>query len=358
MKRISPGTVTLGVVAILFGLVTAYAVRHYSTGEVVQPPTPTPRLGVVIVPRVNLPKYSRINAEDIELLQVPLEKVPEGAVQVISRAVYRLVKATVMAGEPIMEASLYGVGEVPRLADQLPPGYRAVTLEVDANSALNGMIQPESYVDISLTVQGKQPELGGLATLTLLRGARVLATSHSRFRRSEDRPSNVRNITVAVSSKQANKLILAQRYGTLSVTLRSNLEVDTLLADDSAEQDPELINPMDLLGLTAQPEPVPVEKRAQIWRGGQMQELTFGVAQVQEAANTAWGEPAPAAPSPSGCKECDKKQQQAAAAGSIPTPAPPQDTASLATGARFEQRPHGQAIYIPVRAEAAGATTN
>lgn len=154
MKRISPGTVTVGVFAILFGLVAACVVRHYLDGPAVR--SPARQTAAVVTAKVNLPKYSRIREQGLEVTQVPIKELPEGAVQNISRALFRLVKGTIMAGQPILEEKLYGVGEVPLLSDQLPPGYRAVTLQVDANSALNGMIQPESHVDVTLTVKGER----------------------------------------------------------------------------------------------------------------------------------------------------------------------------------------------------------
>jgi pilus assembly protein CpaB len=377
MKRISPGTVTVGVLAVGFGLVAADVARHHFDVPAEQPAQR--QMAAVVAANVNLPKYSRIRDEDVQTVQVPLEDLPEGAVQTKSRALFRLVKTTVMAGQPILEADLYAVGEVPLLADQLPPGHRAVTFQVDANSALNGMIQPESYVDIALTVKGEQPELGGLSTLTLLRGVRVLATSQTRFPRSEDQPGNLRNITVAVSPKQANRLILAQRYGTLSVTLRSSLEEDMLA---QAETNNDLINPNDLLGLIPQPLPEPpAYKRAQIWRGRQMEELIFqptetpgslgAAAMAREAA------PTPAVPVSSqqslptepGCKECQQKQvhpapptagriQPGAAARNVPTPAPLQGTASLAARESFQQGPRGRVIYVRAEAESAGFTSN
>lgn len=364
MKRISPGTVTVGVIAVLFGLLTAYAARHYF-GSPRQ--APTRQTATVVAPKVNLPKYSRIRDEDLETIRVPIKELPEDAVRLRSRALFRLVKTTIMAGQPILEKDLYGVGEVPMLADQLPPGYRAVTLQVDANSALNGMIQPESHVDVALTVKSKQPELGGLTTLTLLRAVKVLATSQARFPRSEDRPGNLRNITVAVSPKQANKLILAQRFGTLSVTLRSSLEAGMLA---QAETENDLVNPNDLLGLVMQPVPQPVVKTAQIWRGGQMQQVTFQVSEIQESLRgTAMAEGVPPVPvvpvssqgstsTGSGCKDCQKRPHPGTAARKVPTLAPPQGATSLAAGGRFEQGPRGQVIYVQVEAEGAGPERN
>jgi hypothetical protein len=249
-------------------------------------------------------------------------------------------------------------------------------LQVDANSALNGMIQPESHVDIALTVKGQQPEQGGLSTLTLLRGIQVLATSQARFPRSEDQPGNLRNITVAVSPMQANKLILAQRFGTLSVTLCSSLEADTL-AKGEAEND--LVSPNDLLGLVMQPVPEPVVKTAQIWRGGQVQQVSFAVSEIEESLSataaaeglpptpgTLWVMPvsspesSPAGHRPAGwlgCKDCQKKQP-GTAAGNVPTLAPPQSTTSLAAGGQLQRGPRGQVIYVQVEADAAGPASN
>ncbi len=375
MKRISPAGVSFFVAAILVGLAAAYAVRHFSqtTPEAVKP---NPRkTKTIVVAKYNLPQYARITEDYIEEVQVPADKVPEGALTLKSRALYRLAKSTILAGQPIRDEDLYAVGEVPLLSERLPPGYRAVTLAVDAKAALNGMIQPESLVDITLTVKNDRPEIGGLATLTLLRRVRVLATSRNRFPASEDRPGDLRNITVAVTPEQANKLILAEKYGTLSVVLCSKLEEETEEADiedvmaakgqvtaiptstpvtrtDSAlsEGSNDLVNIYSLLGISPLvPEPMPekpITKTAQIWRGGNVEEVTFVEWQIREAENAtlvAEGKtPQPFTPgtvtsSPKtatthetqaeDCPECAAKRAREAAARSVgempvPTPAP------------------------------------
>ena len=381
MKRISPGTVTIGVMAILFGLGVAYAARHYLNQSPILGPAPRPETATIVVPRVNLPQYARIRQEDLNVVQVPIKKVPEGAVRMSSRALYRLVKSTIMAGQPILEENLYGVGEVPRLAEQLPPGYRAVTLQVNANSALNGMIQPQSYVDISLTVEGSNPQLEGMATLTLLRRVLVLATSQNRFPRTEDNASDLRNITVAATSEQANKLILAQRYGTLSVTLRSSVDDDALAATGD---DRDLVNPYLLLGLTPiepVPEPEAITRSVQIWRGGKMQEVKFGVGQIQEAVKAtaiadgqgeAQGEamaestsadgtsarPTPAKPP---CKACEAKKRRQemlkrlteSGGKNQPTLAPPRDQATPTLAPPAGKQSSGQVIEVQIEANQA-----
>jgi len=233
MKRISPGTVTVGVFAILFGLVAAYVVRHYLDGPAAR--SPTRQTAAVVTAKVNLPKYSRIREQALEVTQVPIKELPEGA---------------------------------------------------------------------------------------------------------------VRNITVAVSPKQTNKPILAQRYGTLSVTLRSSLD-EEMPAEAGGARD--LVNPDDLLGLALQALPEKLEKKAQIWRGGTMQESTFPAERVRESLEatvaSGAGEPAPAV-------------RVGAASGNVPTLAPPQDMPHPAAEPRFDRQPRGQVIYVQVEAEGAGGEKN
>lgn len=275
MKRLTPGTVTVGVMSILLGLVAAYSVRRY-----LEPAAPAgePTVGIV-VPRVNLPKYARIREQDIEVLQVPKRSVPEGVVANPSRALFRLVKETILAGQPIVEEKLYEVGKIPTLADQLPPGYRAVTVAVDPNNALDGVLVPDAIVDLSLTVRGDHPEVGGMSTLTLLRRVRVLATNRDRYPTEERLNQGIRSVTVAVTPEQANKLILAQRFGSLSVTLRGALEDEQLAQAEDADVD--MVNPAEVLGLT--PVRPRRQKKAQIYRGDVMTEVVFDDDRISEA---------------------------------------------------------------------------
>lgn len=375
MRRISPGTVTVGVVAILIGLVAANVAHHYLKAEPAKPAEAKPKvpMATFVIPKVNLPKYVRIREQDLQRVECPAEKLPAGVVSP-ARALDRLVKTTILANEPVREESLYPVGEVPLLADNLPPGKRAVTITIDANDALNGMLQPQSRVDIALTVDEKHPELKGLATLTLARNIQVLATSVTRFPGTEDRPSNVRNITVAASPEEANRLILAQRYGNLSLTLRGPEDAAApAAAEATAPEGNDLVNTRDLLGLkpveppaAPEPEPMPVQRKVEVWRGESRQEIIFGVAHIQEAEDataTAEGreaveispyEPANAVKKKE-CKECEQKKaakkaeaQQAEQNASQPTLAPP---------APVDQRlsaltPRSERQVIEVRVEA------
>ena len=366
MKRISPGTVTVGVFAILLGLIAAYAARHLLDVKPAEPVAVAgPEMASVVVPQINLPKHARVRDQDVEEIRVPVDSVPEGAIRLKSRALFRLMKETAMAGQPLLDENLFPVGEVPMLSERLPAGYRAVTLAIDTNSALNGMIQPESYVDIALTVNGDgpEPELSGMATMTLMQGVQVLATSHARFKGWEDVPNKLRNVTVAVTPEQANKLILAQKYGTLSVTLRSSAEGKLLAQDDSVSH---RVDPFALLGLSPVeqiPEPAieEIAKTVQIWRGGSMVEVTFGDKEIRESLSaTAVAEgrdPTEVIPVSSArsakpkkkCKDCEKKNPKAAGVAGDEV-----DTPTLARPAGFKSESATNVITVPVQIAKSG----
>ena len=275
MKRISPGTVTFGVLAILLGLVAAYVARRSLDVK----PKIAPEGVAVVVSQVNLPRHSRIRRDDLQVLRVPRGQVPQGAVTSAGVAAGRLVKQTIVAGNPIVEETLYGIGETPKLSDRIPPGQRAIAISVSGYSRT--LIRPGVAVDVALTVEDDHPELGGeggLGTMTLVENVRVLATSRRASRRSAGGNRAGHKITVAVTSEQANKLILAERYGTLNVTLRSAVPATD---DRFASTGDGLINPRDLLGLPPLRESL--AHTAVIWRGGERHQVTFDSGLILES---------------------------------------------------------------------------
>lgn len=272
MKRVSPGTVTVGVLAILFGLVAVYAVRRAMD-------KPQAEQGVeVVVGVINLPRHGRLMARNLRMAQFPANEVPDGAIRSTATAFNRLMMNTVPAGVPLTESDLYPLDEEPLLSEQVPAGLRAVTISVAQNRALDGILLPESTIDVSLTAESTDPDYPGVVTRTLVRAVKVLATNQQRYRYAESSPASLRTITVAATPDDANKLILGQQFGNLSVTLRNDSDEFRLVGD--YQQD--VISVNDLLGL-------PIRRNtnrqfsSQIYRGTQMSEVTFTTEAIEEA---------------------------------------------------------------------------
>jgi Flp pilus assembly protein CpaB len=182
VRRISPGTVTVGVLAIVLGLVAAYVARR----SMEQKP-PARDTVPVVVARVNLNANTRIRAEDLQVANVPRARSPEKALRTAAVAAGRVTKETIQAGQPVLEAQLWGIGESPALSERIPAGYRALTVNVVSPGS--GLVRRDSLVDVALTVEGDLPTVGGLATKTLLSQVKVMevgtrSTSRSRHSRA------------------------------------------------------------------------------------------------------------------------------------------------------------------------------
>jgi Flp pilus assembly protein CpaB len=279
MRRISTATVTLGVFAVLAALVAAFVVRQMMHEEPVVERTPT-----IVVTNVHLQRGDVIQASDVALVPLAPGLIPKKEqITDLASVVGRYVKEEITAGDAVLKTKLYAIGESPSLADELAPGYRAVSIAVSGDNPQGTLIRSESLVDIALTIEGDHPELAGLAgrgigTITLMRAVRVLDANHtnSSQRRLGTAGNNV--LTVAVTAAQANELILAQRYGTLNVTLVGSQEPDQV-----ADIGDNLVTPSKLLKFEEKPTPTPRVTEAVIYRGGTAEVVRFQEDLIAEA---------------------------------------------------------------------------
>ena len=281
MRRISPGTVTVGVFAILLGLVAAYVARRALDQ---QPPQVRPPSGVeIVVAERNMVEGSRVSSDEVRIINVPRDKVPEGVVRNMNAAVGRLTGVTITAGQPVLESMLAPIGFLPDYGGKLPPGFRAVTIAVAGTISSGAFVQNGDYVDISLTVESNHPAMTGsgvrgIGIKTLIRGVHVLAVGRERLGLS-NRNNRAASIVVAVSPTQANRLMLAEKLGTLSVSLVSTEEQVGAMPtnDDSA-----ILNLEELLGLEAPVPPAP-PFTVQVYRGNSYQALEMSPSRIEES---------------------------------------------------------------------------
>ncbi len=286
MRRISPGTVTVGVMAILFGLIAAYVVRNSGGPEPAPPPAPAPPTKSIVVARRNLEQHDRIRESDIQVLRVPASRdVPAGTVSNPMVASGRVTRTTIKAGDIVNENDLYGIGEdigqPPSAADLIKPGHRALTLEVHNTDINNGLVRAGSYVDIAMTVEGSHPDIGKTLTRTLLEKILIVGVHSS----TDPRNRSGAAITVSVTPEQANTLINAKQNCQLAVSMVSPNENDLDAPGSKAE-----VTWDQIVGLRALPPP-PVEPKpaptpnyvVQKYVGGKMVEVVLPYNRVIEA---------------------------------------------------------------------------
>ena len=109
------------------------------------------------------------------------------------------------------------------------PGYRAISISVDATSSVTGLVQPNNYVDIIGTF--RFPDARGdssldTVTLTILQRVRVIATGTDMGMLGGAGNADVRSrsystVTLELTPKEVEMIIFASQKGRLHLSLRN-----------------------------------------------------------------------------------------------------------------------------------------
>ena len=138
-----------------------------------------------------------------------------------------VVRRGIPAGQPITKGLIIEAGNRGFLAAVLRPGYRAVSLRINATSSIAGLIFPGDRVDIILTHSVKAGGPRRRVSETVLVNVRILAIDQ-KTNDQDGAPKLGKNATFEVTPKQAEMLSVLTTLGKLSLSLRS-------LAKDEAE---------------------------------------------------------------------------------------------------------------------------
>ena len=125
------------------------------------------------------------------------------------------------------------------LSVSLRPGYRAVSVPVDQVTANSGLVGPGDYVDVLLLASQEQElrtrgnETQSLYVKTIARNVRVLAFNDAvkveQYVAAQKAYKGFipddSAVTLEVLAEQANRIILANQLGILTLVLRSNNEL-------------------------------------------------------------------------------------------------------------------------------------
>ena len=203
-----------------------------------------PNNSAIVVAGVNMGMADTVTSQHVKLVPWPNGSIPTGAIRSIAEAENRVVRSSIVAGEPLLEAKL-----APQLSGKgglmpmlVPDGQRGVTFKVDDATKESGFVLPNSRVDVLVSMP-KSPNSQEKISKVILQDVTVLAAGQTVELR-DNKPVAVTTVTVALLPNQAERLALAQSEGKLTLAmrnLRDNKLVETrgvtsasLLADSSS----------------------------------------------------------------------------------------------------------------------------
>jgi pilus assembly protein CpaB len=198
--------------------------------------------------------------EDFSTRSAPPDRVPAGAIietpDTKAGLPGSLVRNFVDVGSPITLQDILRPKDRGFLASVLAPDSRAISIKVDEESGVSGLIRPGDYVDVLLTqvFEKADPSRRALSEMVLA-NVRIIAIDQEIAQGSRPISAVVgkqaQTVSLELTSEQVKKVIVAKQLGTLSLAVRAAAEqwerADTG-AMSSCDVSPELARQSALAG--------------------------------------------------------------------------------------------------------------
>lgn len=223
-----PKSMVLIVIALGCGLIASIGISQViKTPE--EKPVPKVATEQIYVAIRNVDLGQLLLPDMVELEEWPTDKIPEGAIRNIEAINDRRTLVRLYPGEPIMHAKMIDKDKFHDPTQQIPPGYRVVSVAVNAMVTAGNLVKPGDKVDLVLFIKGGRNEVRQTVARTILQNIKVFAVNTQIRRSSEggDGPINAKHVSFLVKPDQAQKIMLAAELGKIKLSLRrSDEEVD------------------------------------------------------------------------------------------------------------------------------------
>jgi pilus assembly protein CpaB len=229
--------------ALVFGGLAVFSSSRYISQTVErekQRLNPNVETATVVVAKTDLQRGEIVGTDNMAVRNVPKDFVPGTAVDpgAFSNVEGAKLAVDMRRGEILIRGILEGADSA-TFSTRVEKGVRAITLTVDEVNSLSGLLQPNDRVDLFFTAKPlKRTPGGGVPpdqTRLLMQNVVILATGR------QVRPTIANGaqtgvgrafttITVESSPLDVERLILAQKAGSLTAVLRGNADAQAITA--------------------------------------------------------------------------------------------------------------------------------
>lgn len=179
----------------------------------------------ILVSKVDLLPGERVDVNKFDWVDWPSQSMNDeyykkGAIKAIEELKGKVIRYRVVRGEPLKRSDLIGGSNESILGAFISPGMKAVSVPLRKVANADVYFAPGDFVDIILPQQS-----GRVSSVdTILSGIKVIAVDNN-FYVPEGEQSNkiAKNITLEVSSEQAEALALSIAKGQIVISYHSAL---------------------------------------------------------------------------------------------------------------------------------------
>jgi pilus assembly protein CpaB len=234
------------IVALFFGMIAGYGIYNFLRQQRLAMDALKQSTRDVVVAVKEIPSGTVVTDDMIGIVPYLQSSIPAGTFSSPEQVNGKVVRATVAAGEPVLESRL---GEKAGLTVLLTPGQRAMAVRVDEIIGVSGFIAPNDRVDVIANVTpsgaGEDAQDGQIAKI-VLQNRRVLAVAQTMEEKKDGKPQVVNSITLELTPEEAEKLSIASLEGHLILALRGPHDEDIVETQG--------ITKSDLLALAPHPQ--------------------------------------------------------------------------------------------------------
>ena len=282
---------------LLLGFVAIQAVRFWLDRQVAErvrlleaqgerhEEAPAPKTTIVVAAS-SLAAGAELTAANLREIPWIQSSVPKGAfpkLQDLLGSGKRFATSAMDADEIVLLTKITGPGIRPNLASSLDPGMKAVSVRVDDIMGVAGFVLPGDRVDVLLT---RVIEHGNATNDLILQNIKVLAIDQLNDERLT-KPAIAKSVTLEVDTRQAQKLMVAQASGLMTLVLRPAGVAD--MSGDQRMTLTELLSGNDPRPVVVAESPIPPPPRRSnslvgVTRGLTRQEYSVPVSPARLAA--------------------------------------------------------------------------
>ncbi|MFN2448181.1 MAG: Flp pilus assembly protein CpaB [Candidatus Baltobacteraceae bacterium] len=211
------------IVALVLALGTGWLTLSYLSNLQRQTNANTAPIRVIVAGQ-EIPARVPITEAMLGAVSRPANAVDPNTITDPRQVVGSLSLITIPAGASLTGAMIGHPSDV-GLTVRLKPGLRAVSISIDKVKGISGLVQPGDFVDV--IAQAPKSGAAPPPAATILRGVRVLSIGDD-LESSSATPSPqeqlATTVTLEVTPKQANLLVMADLNTSLRLALRSPKE--------------------------------------------------------------------------------------------------------------------------------------
>lgn len=180
----------------------------------------------VVVAKVNIPPRTRIQESMLQMKELPVDMVPEGAIESFDAVKNVQVKVSIFSGDILTIQKVFSESTDEGFVGEIPTDCRAISINVNEVTGVGGFAKPGDKVDLLLVESDKYNAVSNI----LLQNVLLLSVNQDTTQTGNvitdegiAKPSAIHNpsiATFALPPEDILKLIAATKLGEIYMMLR------------------------------------------------------------------------------------------------------------------------------------------